>query len=290
MSFGAPASPDYAGAANQQYQSGVQATQAQTAANRPNQSNPWANLSWNQDPTTGSWSQAVTLNPEEQAALTSQQGMQAGRSATAAGLQGQVDSNLASPMDWGKFDPYTGANAARDQAITGAYNQAASRLDPRFSQAQEGLNAQLASQGLDPTSEAAQTAQGNLGRERNDAYSSAMNGAISQGTAAGNSIFQNSLQGRQEQIGESLQQRYQPLNEQNMLTAGQGVQGPTFQGFNQAGAWGPMQALAAAGLQGQYQLGANGQSNAMWGDIFNGLGQLGGSAMKMGGSAGAAAV
>lgn len=289
MSFGAPQSPDYAGAASTQYLSGQQATQAQTAANRINQYNPWGSVSFGAD-----GSQTTSLNPYLQGALNSQQQVQQDLSGTAAGLTGQVNSNLASPMNWGQFSPYTDANAARDQAITGAYNQGASRLDPRMAQEHEALDARLASQGLGttdaPTGEAGRTAGANFDRYKNDAYSSLMSGAIAQGTAAGDSIFRNSLQGRREQVGEALQQRYQPLQEIGMLEQGQGVQAPQFQGYNQAGAWAPMQALAAAGMQGQYNLGSQGLSNQMWGDIFSGLGQLGGSAMKMAGGPATAAV
>ncbi len=289
MSLGAPASPDYAGAASTQYNSGVQATQAQTQANRPNQYNPWGSTTWNQDG-SGGWNQTVTLNPDEQAALTAQQGTQASRSQTAQGLNPLIAGNLSQPLDFSGVQKLDTGAQARDQAITGAYNQATSRLDPRFSQESERLNAQLAAQGLDPTSEAAQTAQGNLSREKNDAYSSAMNGAIAQGTSAGQALFNQSLQGRQQGIGEVMTQRENPINEQNALLNGQMVSGPNFQGFSQAGAWGPQQALTAAGLQGQYNLGAQGLSNQMWGDIFSGLGQLGGSAMRMGGTGGAAAL
>jgi Chaperone of endosialidase len=102
----------------------------------------------------------------------------------AENLMGQIGSQGALP---------TGMEA-RDQAITGAYNQAASRLDPQFSQREESLRAQLANQGLDPGSEAATAEMGNFGRQRNDAYSSAMANAIGQGTSAGNAIFQQGLQ------------------------------------------------------------------------------------------------
>ncbi len=279
MSMGAPASPDYAGAADAQYRSGVQATQAQTAANRPNQYNPWGSTTWSQDG-NGNWTQNVSLNPNEQTALTAQQGTQASRSQTAQGLNPLIAGNLSQPLDFSGVQKLDTGAQARDQAITGAYNQATSRLDPRFSQGQEALSAQLAAQGLDPTSEAAQTAQHNFDLSKNDAYSSAMNGAIAQGTTAGSALFNQSLQGRQQGIGEVMTQRENPINEQNALLNGQMVSGPNFQGFNQAGSWGPMQALTAAGLQGQYNLGAQGLSNQMWGDIFSGLGQLGGSAMK----------
>lgn len=107
---------------------------------------------------------------------------------------------------------------ARDQAITAAYGQATSRLDPRFQQREDQLRTQLANQGLDPTSEAAQTELGNLGRERNDAYTSAMNGAIGQGTAAGSALFNQGVVGQMlpyQQLG--ALQGMQTQNYQNAL-------------------------------------------------------------------------
>lgn len=86
---------------------------------------------------------------------------------------------------------------ARDQAISSAYNQAASRLDPRFAQQEEGLRARLASQGLDPGSQAADAAMANFGQERNDAYGQAMANAIGQGTLAGNAIFNQGVTSQQ---------------------------------------------------------------------------------------------
>jgi hypothetical protein len=84
---------------------------------------------------------------------------------------------------------------ARDQAITSAYDQASSRLNPAWDQRESAARTQMINQGLDPGSQAFDTQMGNLGRERNDAFSSAMANAIGQGTSAGNSIFQNSVTG-----------------------------------------------------------------------------------------------
>lgn len=84
--------------------------------------------------------------------------------------------------------------AARDQAITAAYDQATSRLDPQWAQQGEGLSASLANQGLSIGDEAYQTAQDNFGRARNDAYAQAMRNAIGQGTMAGSAIFNQGVQ------------------------------------------------------------------------------------------------
>lgn len=51
------------------------------------------------------------------------------------------------------------------------------RLDPTWNHREEGMRTRLLNQGLDPTSEASQNAMGQFGRDRNDAYASAINGA-----------------------------------------------------------------------------------------------------------------
>ena len=85
---------------------------------------------------------------------------------------------------------------------------------------------------------------GNLGMQENDAYSQAMANAIGQGTSAGNSLFQQSLQGRQQGINELLQQREQPLADLGRM---QGLLGQ--QGFSQAGLGVAPQYLQAGALQ-----------------------------------------
>jgi hypothetical protein len=82
---------------------------------------------------------------------------------------------------------------ARDQAISGAYGQATSRLDPQWDQRDNARQVQLANQGLDPGSEAATNSGAQFGRDRNDAYTSAMASAIGQGTQAGDSIFRQGV-------------------------------------------------------------------------------------------------
>src|SRR5574337_860902 len=106
MSGGAPAAPDYQGAANQQYQANIWNTNQQTAQNRISQYNPWGSVTYGP-----SGEQTVSLNGNLQSALDAQQGLQADRSQLAGGMMDQVGANLKSPMDWGSFSPYTDANA-----------------------------------------------------------------------------------------------------------------------------------------------------------------------------------
>ena len=138
------------------------------------------------------------------------------------GLEGQFASANANPLDNGQ--------QARTRAEGAIYGQEQSRLDPRFQQQQHDLQTQLANQGLDPNSQAYQAQMGNFGRERNDAYQSAMNNAIMGGG-----------QEAQRQQGMDINSRMAPL-------AGlQGMQGLTGQGQN------PFLPAAIAQYQGDLQ-------------------------------------
>lgn len=240
----APAAPDYTGAAQQQAGTSAANVGAQTQANRPNQSNPFGSSQWTQGP-DGQWSQNSSLNGPMGDAASS--------------LQQQYADMMRQPMADG--------SAARDQAINAAYGQATSRLDPQWDKWEAAQKTQLLNQGLDPTSQASGSAMQDFGNARNDAYSSAMNNAIGQGTAAGNSVFQNNLMARMS-----------PLQQMQGM---QGLMGQ--QGFQGAGLADPTQYLGAAMGTGNYNMQkwqAENQANA---DAWNGGFQaLGGAAKAFG--------
>lgn len=172
-------------------------------------------------------------------------------------LLGQLGQEYSTPFDMSKIPGLTDGASARDQAINAAYGQATSRLDPQFAQREEQTRTQLLNQGLDPGSEAYQTQMANFGRDRNDAYSSAMNGAISQGTAAGSALFGQSLAGHNSAMTDALTKRALPQQELEGL---QGfLQQPGFQpGTNYLGATG----MQDAATMGRFKLGNDMQTNA----------------------------
>jgi len=152
----------------------TKAAEAQGASARPNQNGPFGSVQWTQGP-DGKWTQNASLNPQ--------------LSQAASGLEAQAAQNASTPMMTGED--------ARKQAIDSAYGQASSRLDPQWSQREEQQKSQLIAQGLDPSSEAYQREMGNFERSRNDAYTSAMNSAIGQGTAAQQATFNENLASRE---------------------------------------------------------------------------------------------
>lgn len=191
-------------------------------------------------------SNTFTTNPDGSTTLNS--GFQGPLAGAMSSLQNQAAANFGQPVMNG--------DAARQQAIDAAFSDARSRLDPLFAQQEGSLNQRLANQGLDPSSEAARNATTQFGNQRNDAYRGALFNAISQGTAAGDSVFRNNLAARQA-----------PLSE---LAGLQGLNAPYFAAS--AGSRQGPQTLAAALGQGNLDLArwqAQQQNSA---DVFGGIG------------------
>lgn len=84
--------------------------------------------------------------------------------------------------------------------------------------------------------------------------------------------YQNQL--RQQQIAEALQQRGMGLNEMNALLSGQQVQNPQFQNFGQAGQAQTPDLLGAQTAQYNAALGGQANSNAAYGDMLGGVGNM----------------
>jgi hypothetical protein len=244
-------------------QSSRENIEAQTAANRPNINTPFTRQSWSRGP-DGEWTMNAGFAP-------------GGIGTAATQLTGQVGQAFGTPLDNSLFGPVAGGDAARDQAINAAYGQAQSRLDPMWGQREEALRTRLLNQGLGANTEAFRNAMGELGRERTDAYQSALNSAIGQGTQAGQAIFQQNMAAHQQALADALRRRSAPLEELGRLQAVATNQ-PT---FNTAGAADPTQYLQAGMALGNYNLQDAQQRNAVLGGLLGGLGSLGGGLASM---------
>lgn len=217
-------------------------------ANRVNQTNAFGgNTSWTQGP-DGKWTQQQSFGKGPM-----------GQAVT--GLQNQL-FGLGTPMDWSQFGPVGTGDQARQQAIDAAYGQATSRLDPQWDKREDRMRTQLMNQGLDAGSEAYKSSMFDLGQQRNDAYSSAMNNAIGQGTAAGDAAFRNNLLSHNQQVTDALRQRGQPIEELGQFQQFLGQ--PNY--FN---------------LGGPNMMGARMAQNQAGGDFWQGLGNLGLGALKL---------
>lgn len=222
----------------------------QLRANRPAQYSPWGSMVWEEGP-NDQWTQTIALPDVMQQALEAQQGLGRERSELGGELIGPIGERLTSGYGWDPLaanDISTGAGT-RSAAEEAIYGRATSRLDPYWDQQTSQRETQLWNQGLRPGDEAWDTAMGNLGRARTDAYQTAMNEAIMGGGREAEREFGMDMARRQQAVTEALRQRTQGLNELNTLMSGQVVGQPQFPSFQRSGV-APAPDLLGAGQAG----------------------------------------
>lgn len=220
MGKSAPAAPDFTGAAQQ-------TSDAAARLNRPNQTNAFGS------------STTYETGPDGQVQM--RQGFGGPLAGLATGLQQQA-ADMGGPLDWAQFGQVGTGDEARQQAIDAAYNQSTSRLNPMWQQREEAERARLLNAGVPESSELFRNTMQGFNQQRNDAFQGALNSAIGQGTAAGQAVFGQNLQARQQQLSEALRRRGMPMQELAQLSgflAQPGVNqvaGPNLLGAAQAGA------------------------------------------------------
>src|SRR6266850_3367357 len=254
LSKGAPDMPDYKGASEQA-----------TRNSRPNQNTPWASSTW----TSGSMPGAPGAQSMLDRMLHRAPGAPTGdgRDTQTIGLAGPLDAANQSMMGqlqsaWGT--PLDNGAGARQHAEDAIYGRATARLDPMWDQRQHSMQTDLANQGIDPNSAAYGKSLDNFSRGRNDAYSSALQDAITGGG-----------QEASRQQAMDLQSRLAPF------LGMQGIQGLSgMPGFQTGG-----NPLQAAALHGHYGMDAAQYNRDFWKDLIAG----GAGAVKAGGLGGAAA-
>lgn len=277
--MGKPKAPDYKGAAEAQAASDKVALEYQTAANRPDQNNPWGNVKWSQDD-EGNWTQDTTLNEASQGVLDSQLGMMQDKSDLAQGMMGRLGSEFGNEMDWNKFgDPTSlefNPDEIRQKAEDAAYSRATSRLDPRFAESDTSLEVSLRNRGLSEGDEAFDSAMANQAMSKTDAYTAAQDTAVGQGRAESDQMFQQQKQQadyannlRQSQMSEEMKKRGFSLNEINAIMSGQQVAPPEFQSFTNAGRGAATNYSAAAQSQGNFDQAAYQSMLGGAGDMFS---------------------
>lgn len=314
MSKSTPAAPDYTGAAQAQAESSREVTEQQTWANRPNQVTPFGTQSWTStptyDPTTGQtlnrWTQTTTLDPASQAALDSQQQLQAQRSGLAGSMYDRVAQEYGTAPDYSQYTSlattpqamsFGGSSPYSKQAEDAIYGQFSSRFEPQAQQATDARRTQLYNMGLREGDEAFDREMNNLSQQQQDArlqaqYQATIGagqeasrmqgmdinaGQATYGQQMTSANYQNQL--RQQQIAEDMQRRGYSLNEINALLTGQQVGMPSMPGFSQASASQPVQYNQAAQSQGQYNLDAYNAGQAGLQGLYSGLGSAAGAAM-----------
>ena len=260
MSFGkssAPATPDYAGAAQATAAGNLDAAKYATQANRANQVTPYGNLTWaqgkNADGTDNNqWTQSIDLNDTGKQLLDASNRSSLGLAGLQDSATQRVKDTQAKPFDYGSVQDVQDA----------AYKGYTSRLDPQWDQASKQNDAKLANQGIVQGSEAYDNAMRSFNQGKNDAYQQANTAAI--GT-----------QGQTYQLASAL--RNQDLNELNALRTGSQVTNPTF------GSYAQQANVAGPDMLGATQAGYNSDlagvnaNNAGISNFTNGLFSLGSS-------------
>ncbi len=153
-----------------------------------------------------------------------------------------------------------------NQSVTDAiYGQQKSFLDPQWNQQSTKLEDQLSRQGIPVGSEAYNNALEQMTNSRTQAYQSAQDSAIGQGTQAANQLYNMALQGQQAATGRTQagfnaalagQQQQEGQQQAAFNTALQGQQYRTGQAQNayQAALQGQQQSIAQQQLQRQFPL------------------------------------
>ena len=284
----APAAPDYRAAAQETAAGNLDAARAATAANRVNQVTPYGNLDYTitgADPYGNpTWTARTSLSDVGQQLLNNQ-------NAASLGLGGAINAQLGqvqNVMGQG-FNPqtapittnigqanlqtspdYQGGMAGWDRA-----NQLLmQRLQPQMDIQQKTLDAKLAHQGVVAGTEAYNRAKMGLGMQQNDL----LNQAQLSGLQAGNTLFQQGMQGaqfgnqaqqqllanqlananlgnqaQQQQFNQALTQYNMPLNTLSALRTGAQVQNPSFVNSAQQAT------TSGADILGASQMGYNAQ-------------------------------
>lgn len=329
----APAAPDYRGAAQETAAGNLQAAQAATAANRVSQYTPYGNLVYSQ---TGVDSQGNPTWRADQSLAPAQQQMLDLQNQTSLGLGNTINSALGrvqNTMGQG-FNPnlpqlQSSAGQANLQTSLGpnfktstdyeggtqgwdrATDLMMQRLAPQMAQQQESLDVRLANQGIVPGTEAYNRAQTQLSQQQNDLR----NQAQLSGLSAGNTLFQQGLQGAgftnqalqsQGQFGNQAQQQMQqnrlqnaqlanqanqqgytqaltnynlPLNTLSALRSGSQVQNPSFVNVPQQATTSGADILGATQMGYNANMGGYNAQAAERNNMMQGLFSLGGAAM-----------
>lgn len=209
-----PEAPDYTALAYTQSDLDAQANEAATKANRITQSNPFGTLSYAQDPTTGAWSQNMSLDPASQGQLDQMRGI-------TSSMIGNVNTNpidLSGAPDMGE---------AGFGAVQQVQDQMRQLIQPDLDRRRQSQEAQMIAQGVggNTGNEAWDRTQQQLGRNENDAYLQSLMPAMQE---YGN-VYNRQNQNRNQWLDEQKYVRQQSMDEMmNMLRGQQYITSPGF--------------------------------------------------------------
>lgn len=259
----APTPPDYAGAAQQQGQSNLDAAIATGIMNRPNQSNPYGTQTWTQSGSTDvngraipNWTSNVNLSPVGQGLFDSFQKQQTQLASLGDTAMGAVQNTINSPLDLDKN---------RSALVDSYYKQQTRLMDPRYAQDEDNMRSDLVNRGFSVGNAGYTRATDNFQRNKDAAYQQAGDYA--------------NTQGAQQAIQEALIARNQPMQELNALRTGAMPQVPTFGAQTQAGQVAGAPVFAGAQAAGNAAVQNYGIQSGNYNNMMNGLASLGSAYM-----------
>lgn len=234
----APETPDYMALQLQQQQADREAFDYQTAANRPNQTNPTGSLTWTKD-ANGNWTQTEQWSPEQMKAY--QDKMALGDQATDLQWMNQQQALNNGAWTGGgieqmqAFDPNQGFTGEYADKFTEAL---LARAKPQQEVDRASMETKLRLQGLQPGTESYDRAYKNLLTAQGDVNAQA---ALQGSLAAGNEYRQNaSMQSQiqQQRYDQALKNYSVPYEKAGASAGLSGTPSPAFSGF--AGASGQL--------------------------------------------------
>lgn len=234
---------------------------------RSNQNNPMGSLTWQQDPTTGQWTQNVSFNQPQQDIFNQQQANQQQIANMAGGMLGGLDT---SQIDLSQA-PALPTIGQYSQQATDLYNQLA---QPQLDRQANAQRARAAAMGIPEFGSQAGTT---MNQQLADAASrSAMMGAQA-GIQQGNTMFGQGMQLNQQGVNNILAQRQANLGQlSGLMGLGQNMTSPAFAGYQSAQMQAP-DVMGAYNQQYQSQVNQANAKNASGGSLLGTLGGIAGS-------------
>ena len=269
-----PPAPDPAATAAAQGAANREAVEASAQFNQHSIQSPYGAMWWTGAPGSPQRTQNIRLHPAEQARLNDQRYVARGLGETGRALVNQIDQT---PLSLGGLPTVGASEAGRQAAEDAIYRTHARYLDPRFNQAQERLDTQMANQGITRGSEAWQRAQDDLARERGLAYGQARDQAIVGGNERYRTDYQLSEADRTRALNERLMLRQNPMNELSVLLQGMPAFGPPPSASGGQYAVQPADIMGATMMNYQGQLNNYNQQLASRNAMMSGLFGLGGT-------------
>lgn len=271
---------DPVAASNAQALANKEAVRESARVNQINQVTPFGTETYTGGIGKPNRTRTIELTPEGQQQLDYQNQIGSGLLGLGANnLVGQTTDALGQPLDFSGLQQISGAGDLQNQAAgleQATYQRGLNLLQPQIDTARRREETRLANQGIAEGSDAWRRAwedfdRGSQLQLENLALSSVGAGRQEQSRLAG---LEQGI--RQQQIGELLTERGQPINELSALLQGAPAIGlPQFQQPAQYAVQSP-DLLGAYGLNAQ--LGAQRQANnsALWGAGIGALGSIGG--------------